>query len=450
MKNLLKNNYFLLLSGLPLVITFLFLQINIPIWNETTQKALFYSVFLYSIALILCWIYLHHASLFERGEWLRNIITIVGSGIVLLWTYKHKITFRLDILLLFLCALYGIVHRNFIKPSLSILLFLLFILIKIIGLFWAKDFDYGVKTLFEGENIIFSLLIPIVLLGFSVSKKQQESFITICFKGFLLLLVANLIFYSFAISADKNQHFFNFITLNKAYFPYYEILFWSKFKHFSFISWIILAIGGLGGLLWRKDKKLISTPELITYGILVFCFALMVQARIVIISWFIVVAFFVYLFIEKYLSKVVKYSLFIFVGLTTIIGVWYLVAHTSYFFDSGRNEMYGRVFKAIQEANLWIGNGSGYQRYTMDGFLGYVHNDFAAIIIDTGLVGLGVFIGWLITIIFSKDILKQYLLLISLPIMNTDVLFHAFECGYLLVPLMIFILLAPRFKYWQN
>ena len=60
MKKILKNNYFLLLSGLPLVITFLFLQINIPIWNETTQKALFYSVFLYSIALILCWIYLHH------------------------------------------------------------------------------------------------------------------------------------------------------------------------------------------------------------------------------------------------------------------------------------------------------------------------------------------------------------------------------------------------------
>ena len=83
-------------------------------------------------------------------------------------------------------------------------------------------------------------------------------------------------------------------------------------------------------------------------------------------------------------------------------------------------------------------------------FIGYVHNDFVAIIIDTGLVGLGVFIGWLITIVFSKDILKQYLLLVFLPIMNTDVLFHAFECGYLLVPLMIFILLSPRFKYLQG
>ena len=451
MKKILKNNYFLLLSGFPLVITFLFLQINIPIWDETTQKALFNSVFLYSIALILCWIYLHHASLFERGEWLRNIITIVGSGIVLLWTYKHKITFRLDILLFFLCALYGIVHRNFIKPSLSILLFLLFILIKMIGLFWAKDFDYGVKTLFEGENIIFSLLIPIVLLGFSVSKKQQESFIAICFKGFLLLLVVNLIFYSFAISADKNQHFFNFITLNKAYFSYYETLFWSKFKHPSFISWIILVIGGLGGLLWRKDKKLISTPELITYGILVLCFALIVQARVVIISWFIVVAFFVYLFIEKYLSRAIKYSLFTLLGIITIGGVCYLVTHTTYFSDPIRNEIYTKAFAAIEKGNLWIGNGSGYQRYIMkELFIGYVHNDFVAIIIDTGLVGLGVFIGWLITIVFSKDILKQYLLLVFLPIMNTDVLFHAFECGYLLVPLMIFILLAPRFKYWQG
>ena len=175
------------------------------------------------------------------------------------------------------------------------------------------------------------------------------------------------------------------------------------------------------------------------------------QARVVIISWFIVVAFFVYLFIEKYLSRSIKYSLFTLLGIITIGGVWYLVTHTTYFSDPIRNEIYTKAFAAIEKGNLWIGNGSGYQRYIMrELFIGYVHNDFVAIIIDTGLVGLGVFIGWLITIVFSKDILKQYLLLVFLPIMNTDVLFHAFECGYLLVPLMIFILLAPRFKYLQG
>ena len=82
----------------------------------------------------------------------------------------------------------------------------------------------------------------------------------------------------------------------------------------------------------------------------------------------------------------------------------------------------------------------------MDGFVGYVHNDFVAILVDIGIIGLSLFISWLGAIVLSKDTLKQYLLLVFLPIMNTDVLFHAFECTYILIPLLIFILFAPRFK----
>ena len=447
MKTVFKENYFLLLGLLPLVVAFLFLQISIPTWNDFIKNVLFYSVFIFDIALVLWWIYRNQSTLFEKKEGLRNVITIVGCAVVLLWTYKHKITFRLDILFLFLCALYAVLHRDFVKPTAITIMFFIFIVLRIVGLFWTTEFDFGVKILFEEESIVFFLFVPIILLGFSVSKKQQESFIAICFKGFLLLLVANLIFYSFAISADKDQHFFNFITLNKGYFSYYETLFWSKFKHPSFISWIILVIGGLGGLLWKKDKKLINTPELITYAMLALCFALIVQARVVIISWFIVVAFFVYLFIEKYLSRTIKYSLFTLLGLIAIGGVWYLVTHTTYFSDPIRNEIYTKAFAAIEKGNLWIGNGSGYQRYIMkELFIGYVHNDFVATLVDTGILGLSVFVIWLGSIVFSKDILKQYLLVVFLPIMNTDVLFYVFECTYILLPLMIFILFAPRFK----
>ena len=192
---------------------------------------------------------------------------------------------------------------------------------------------------------------------------------------------------------------------------------------------------------------MINTPELITYAMLALCFALIVQARVVIISWFIVVAFFVYLFIEKYLSRTIKYSLFTLLGLIAIGGVWYLVTHTTYFSDPIRNEIYTKAFAAIEKGNLWIGNGSGYQRYIMkELFIGYVHNDFVATLVDTGILGLSVFVIWLGSIVFSKDILKQYLLVVFLPIMNTDVLFYVFECTYILLPLMIFILFAPRFK----
>ena len=451
-KEFLKKEWFLLLSLLPLLFTIIFLQFTTPIWDESTKNTVFYSVFIYDIAILLLFLYKNHTFLFEKGDWLRNSITIVGCGVVLLWTYKHKITFRLDILLLFLCALYGVIYRKYIKPTALTIAFFAFIAIRIVGLFWAQYFDYGVRILFEEESIVFFLLVPIILLGFSVSQRQQLSFITICFKGFLLLLVANVVFYSFAISAEGTKPFFSFLTLNKKYlsdnegFSLYEILFWTRFKHPSFLSWIILVVGGLGFFLWKKYRSIITTSEIVVYALLLFCFIFMMQARVNIIAYFVVIAFFVYLSVAHLFSKQLKYGLFVSVGLVAIGTVTYLTTHTAYFSDPIRNQLYATAFQAIKEGNLWIGNGSGYQRYIMDGFVGYVHNDFVAILVDIGIIGLSLFISWLGAIVLSKDTLKQYLLLVFLPIMNTDVLFHTFECTYILIPLLIFILFAPRFK----
>jgi len=444
-KEFLKKEWFLLLSLLPLLFTIIFLQFTTPIWDESTKNTVFYSVFIYDIAILLLFLYKNHTFLFEKGEWLRNIITIIGCGVVLLWTYKHKITFRLDILLLFLCTLYGVIYRKYVKPTALTIAFFAFIIIRIVGLLWAEHLEWGINVLIKEENIIFFVLVPIILLGFSVSERQQQSLIQICFKGFLMLLVANVVFYLFAISSI-GKSVFSFITLNKGYFSYYEILFWSHFKHPSFISWIILAIGGLSFILWKKGKTLISISELIIYAALVLCVALMVQARVVIISYFIVVAFFVFLSVEKYIKKSVKYSI---LGLLVLVGIGtvsYLISHTAYFSDPIRNEIYNKAFAAIREGNIWIGNGTGYQRYIIGDYPFYVHNDFVATLVDTGILGLSIFVVWILCLLLSKDILKQFLVVVSLPIMNTDVLFYFFEYTYIVSVLLIFILLAPRFK----
>lgn len=450
MNTFLKKEWFLLLSLLPLVITFVILQIYIPSWNELTKNILFYSVFIYDIIILFLWIYKNHYSLFEKKEWLRNVITIVGCAVVLLWTYKHKITLRIDILLFFLCVLYGVIYRRFITPTIFTILFFSFIIIRIIGLFWMEHLEWGIDVLLNRENIIFFILVPIILLGFSVTQKQQISFIAICFKGFLLLLVANIIFYSFAISNGEGKTFFSFITLSKAYFPYLEILFWSTFRHPSFISWIILTIGGLGVLLWRKDKSLISISEISVYSLFLLCFIFMVQARVSIISYFIVITFFIYLSVKKYIPKNIIYISFIIFGLIAIGAVWYLVNHTAYFSDPERNNIYAKAFTAIKEGNIWIGNGSGYQRYIIGDYPYYVHNDFVATLVDTGILGLTVFVTWFLSLLLvSKDILKQFLVVIFFPIMNTDVLFYFFEYTYIVSVLMIFILFAPRHKQFQ-
>ena len=276
------------------------------------------------------------------------------------------------------------------------------------------------------------------------------SFIAICFKGFLLLLVANVVFYSFAISAEETKPFFSFFTLNKQYFSLYEILFWTRFKHPSFLSWIILVIGGLGFFLWKKYRTIITTPEIIAYALLLFSFIFMMQARVNIIAYFVVIAFFVYLSVAHLFSKRLKYGLFIGAGVVVIGIVAYLTTHTAYFSDPIRNQLYAIAFQAIKDGNIWIGNGSGYQRYILDGFVYYVHNDFVATLVDTGIVGLTIFVVWLGVILFSKDVLKQYLLVVFLPIMNTDVLFYVFECTYILMPLMLFVLFAPKYPDLQE
>ena len=444
-KEFLKKEWFLLLTLLPLLFTIIFLQFTTPVWDESTKNIAFYSVFIYDIAIILVFLYKNHTFLFEKGEWLRNIITIIGCSVVLLWTYKHKITLRLDIVLLFLCTLYGVIYRKYVKPTVLSIVFFVFILIRIVGLLWAEHLEWGINVLIKEENIIFFVLVPIILLGFSVSERQQQSLIQICFKGFLMLLVANVVFYLFAISS-LGRSVFSFITLNKGYFSYYEILFWSHFKHPSFISWIILAIGGLSFILWKKGKTLISISELIIYAVLVLCVALMVQARVVIISYFIVGAFFVFLSVEKHIKKSVKYSI---LGLLVLIGIGtvsYLITHTAYFSDPIRNEIYNKAFAAIREGNIWIGNGTGYHRYIIGSYPFYVHNDFVATLVDTGILGLSIFVVWILCLLLSKDILKQFLVVVSLPIMNTDVLFYFFEYTYIVSVLLIFILLAPRFK----
>lgn len=449
MKLILKNNWYLISALLPLIISTLFTQLFLPAWDDNIRNILFYSVFLYYICLILTWIVINNSFLFQKKEHLLNIITIIGSAVTLLWTYKHKITFRLDILLLFLCALYGIIYRRFSKPTYITSLFFVFILFRILALFWSEHFQYGVDILFNEEKILFFLLLPIVYLGFSTNEKQQISFISICFKGFLLLLIANIIFYSFAINIHPDKHFFNFITLNKSYFYYYEILFWTRFKHPSFLSSFLLVFWGLGIFIWKKNKAIISTPEIIAYSVFLFSFILMVQARVAIISYFIVLSFFIYKYIEPKISKTLKYSLIFSSIVIGSILAWYLTTKTSYFSDPVRNKIYEKAFEAIKQANIFIGNGSGYQRYIMKDFVYYVHNDFVAILVDIGLIGLTIFVFWIIAIFLSKDILKQYLIIALFAIMNTDVVFHVVESTYILIPLMIFILFAPKNKYLQ-
>lgn len=115
--------------------------------------------------------------------------------------------------------------------------------------------------------------------------------------------------------------------------PYYEVLKWSSFHHPSFIAWVILLIWGLGAFVWKKNKKLISSVEFFLYGVLLLCFAFIVQARVVIVAFPLTILLLIWFSIAnkwRYHKRI-----FIEMGilLMGLLSIFFLVKKTTYFSD---------------------------------------------------------------------------------------------------------------------
>ena len=186
------NKYWL--SALPLIIilaTFLLAYWQPLLWEKDGFKIIFFKVGFYSCGIISAlWMFQHHTLLFRKGEYLRSLIICVGATTVFLWTYKHKITFRMDILLLLLCFIYGIIHRKWIKPAGTIISFFLLAIFRFLAVFWNKDQTFAWENMNE-DMLYLLLIVPIICIGFRIKELETLTFITLCFKIFLFLLTIN-------------------------------------------------------------------------------------------------------------------------------------------------------------------------------------------------------------------------------------------------------------------
>ncbi|WP_212900861.1 O-antigen ligase family protein [Capnocytophaga canimorsus] len=436
------------------IIAFLILVFGIPLfykdfWNDNNVKDLFFQIsagyFLVSSSI---WVFLNRTLLFNK-LWIRNLMIIVASCILLLWTYKHKITFRFDIILVFLGILHFIIYRNIVKPNGIIVSFLIFILWKMIGILWTPELAYAWKI--SGFDItILIILTCISSFGLQISSKETNAFITISFKFFLGLLAVNLAIYYLYINF-LNKPFFSFFTLNKQYLSYYEVIRWSVFKHPSLITWLLLLVGGLGFLVHKENKKLISLPEVILYAILLLFFIFILQARVTILGYFLSLSFFFWLYISKdwnFRNKAIAVIGIVFLGISSVA---FLVKKTSYFSDPSRAYMYQKGFEKIKE-NPIFGNGTTTQALLLrDIGHPHLHNDFLATLVDLGIIGLFILLVWLFYIfyigIYTQNIKMIYTICVFLLIMNTDtILFSDFGVigGTILIPFLIYLFFIEK------
>lgn len=422
MKIYFKNWFFynnVILITVILFISFIFKDI----WQNEIFRNIFFKIGLsFCIISTTIWSFFNHHILFKQKNWLRILIVMASCCTVFLFTYKLSKSYKSSIVLLILCGIYAIWKRKYIKPELPTILFGCFALFHILGGIWNTNLPMTFKLLNDGE-ILFLFIAAIISLFYRMSPEESKSFITICFKGFLSLLAFNFTVYILYIASVENS-FFCFFTFNKAYLSYYEILSWTLFKHPSYISWVILLIGGLAYFVWKeqKDNK-ITTLELIAYAILLLFFAFIMQARITIIGYALALLLFAWLHITRFWAMKIKIIIVSIFSTLILITIAILVTKTTFFSDPIRMSF----FKAVLESNhnIIFGAGTAAQREISESLgYGHLHNDFLSIWVDLGTIGLLLVISWIISTFYQSIIQRNhyilYTLLLALMFMSTD------------------------------
>lgn len=456
MRKLFVDNW--LISFYLLIIIFgISLSYVVPnLWIYQSSRKVFFKIGI-TIPLVLTtiWIYRNYKTLFQSSFFLRPLLIILGTCSVFVWAYKNTTAFEIEKIFIISCFIYLIFNFfllkkvNFYKPNLIAFSIVAFIFLKFIGYFWNNDVEHRFAD-YETNTIALLLFVLIINLFFKSTHSEKLSFITICFKVFLGVLSINIIFYSFLVNT-MNKPFFSFLTLDKSYLPYIEILQWGYFKHPSFIGWIILLMGGLGFLVWKENKKLISLKEIILYSSLLLAFAFMVQARIVIIGYLFTIVFFLWNFLTQKIK--LKYKIVI-ISISLILGLLFvilLVTKTSYFSDPSRFHFY-TISKELIHQNIWFGNGTLTQKNIAQQIHiehKQLHNDFLSTMVDLGIVGVICLLSWVIislwTGVSKRDTYLTYTILICLMIMNVDSLWYTIIGVYILFPILFFIFL-PHFQ----
>ena len=100
MINKLFKNWFILLSVVTIVWVLVLAYTYPELWMRESFRENFFKIGFYLCGLIAAlWMFQHHKLLFEKGNYLRSLAICSAAAAVFLWTYKHKVTFRMDLML---------------------------------------------------------------------------------------------------------------------------------------------------------------------------------------------------------------------------------------------------------------------------------------------------------------------------------------------------------------
>lgn len=443
------NLFFIIFAGVYFVFP---IDLNIPAVDGLLD-------FFYHIGLVISLlvasvdVYLKRKQLFKNIDYYRLFITFLATFTACIYIYNRKTPLGLSILLLGLCLIYGLVKKTYYSPHPIMVVLFLFSSLKIMSCLWSSDVRQGWAHIDYYTAFIF---LPIISCFYRVEAKEQKAFIYPIFSFFTNLLTLTFIAYILTVK-QLNQSFWSFLTLNKEYlgynietgiYNYYQSIGWSKTFHPSKIAWILLTVLAASYWLWQEGKKkIITTSQLSFYALLLLIVSLVLQARVAILGFFILVSLFIWVGLMRYVKS--RKSIFFYTLLATFVaisGVILSITQTTFFSDPSRLKMSTLVFKSFFEYPF-LGGGAFHEALLLHQAnidLVSLHNEFLTALSDQGILGLLLFLAFHILVVYyglkNKYFLGIYVLLAFTIFNATEGVMGLPIC----IPFFLFCLIPPK------
>ena len=313
---------------------------------------------------------------------------------------------------------------------------------------------FAVPAIFLGNGNIEKLAIPLgfvlfaiigVLMEFSKLRDQIKKIYTTIFFVFMSILIVSWIilmaYYGYYYKLDMVTYLAD--VKNHAY----ATLFWTQYKHSTFLSFFII-VGGIFCLDLFK-KKAISLFFGLTYAVLAIFSLVLLGSRFALLMFGIVLI--LYHVPIKNLGKV-------------LFGVWILVVGGILLlvknFDAQRLELWETTWKAIKN-NLWFGHGTGTSSTALPEYVmikkagietmlevNHSHNQFLTYWLENGLLGLFLFfVAFLYLGIRLAKLGDRTMLLVSFMILSLCIIESPFRTA---TPLYMIAFLIAVFPFGKK
>ncbi len=400
------------------------------LFEYVNKELLFVSGIGYLIIFFFSWVFTNRFDLFPKTDWIREISVFLLALSVAIWFYT-RIVNVLVFTVMGVLMFYGIKKRQRYKPSVSMVLLFLYVLLQFVGILW--NFDVA-KTYFwkYPANITnqLMLLAPIVVLSFfRFTSIEKNRFIAILFHFLFFYVILHLTSYLLMVNY-LGKNIFSCLAFNKEYLDYLKIFQYSKYHHPSLISYLLLVVGGIGYVTYKKGNYLIKRNELIIYWLMTLFFIFIVQSRVAQIGYFLIWAFILFFEISKRISKQQQLGIILLGGLFFLIGMYVVGNFTPFFYDSERVQLYNGALEIIRENNPFWGAGAYSEMVALEkmnlvekGKL-HFHNDFLQVVAKYGILGLSLLLLWVFVTLRNslkkKNLELFFFMLPTLLIMMTD------------------------------